>query len=87
MSTLSVYTLSGRLMRVNVREARRRLAAMLDVAAAGDEVVIERHGESFQLRRYDAEAPRRLPRADWLREGIERDSLTASERLADDRER
>jgi hypothetical protein len=83
-----MYTLlEGIKMHVNVRDARRNFAAILDAAAAGDDVVIDRYDQSFELRLRRNPKPSHLPSLGWLRERGKPDQLTAAERLSDERER
>ncbi len=74
-------------MRVNVRDARQSLAAILDAAAAGDEVLIERYGQAFELRLKQTDKPTHLSSFAWIRARGKPDTQTADERLIDDRER
>lgn len=74
---------------INVRDARRHFKALLDRVAAGEEVVLLRHGKPVaRLVPPEAGAPERLPdlsdfRASMaIREGSLRDAVIAERREA-----
>jgi prevent-host-death family protein len=55
---------------INVRDARRRLKALLDRAAAGEEILVVRRGQPVARLMPPAEEPRRLPSLGRLRDEI-----------------
>jgi prevent-host-death family protein len=68
---------------INVRDARRQFKALLDRAAAGEEVVLLRRGRPVARLVPPEAAPRQLPSLARFRESI----YLAGEPLSRDRER
>ncbi len=70
MCTLLMYTFSGTMSEVNVRDARRSFKALLDRVAAGEEIVLLRRGKPVARLVPPAAEPSRLPALGRFRGGI-----------------
>lgn len=71
---------------VSVREARARLAALLDSVAKGEEVVILRRGEEVARLVPAIKSPRRLPALAAFRREIEVKGEPVSKTVVRERE-